>query len=247
MAPLEIKVTGSASAHQLAERATLVLHLQSVNLPTSEDALTGLRSKIDNLVETISPDCSSSSSPDTTNNAGFASYSLRSLDTNNYRNRQSEGTGGSFLSKSSSTYHMKYSASIEMHIDFADFNILNTFVTQCTGMEMVSIRRVDWHLTETTLGKLQGSARKRSAENALQRARDYAEVFAGLGAEDAVRRVRAVEVEDGKYEKSTSARVHYGKKQGAVVKFIQKNVELTYEPRDIVVEAEVDAKFVVED
>jgi uncharacterized protein YggE len=246
MAPLEIKVTGSASAHQPAERATLILHLNTGNHPTSEDALTALTSTINNLVVKFSPYCSSSNEPE---NIGIPSYSLYSLDTSNYRDRQSEGTSSSFLtSKASSTYHIKYAASIDLHVDFADFNILNTFVPQFTAMEMVSIRRVDWHLTETTLEELKGTARKRAAQNALQRARDYAEVFAGLGAEDAVGRVRAKEIkEEGKYEERTRTRVHVGKKMGGGMKFIQKNVELTYEPRDVVVNVDVEGKFVVED
>jgi uncharacterized protein YggE len=247
MAPLDIKVTGSASAHQLAELATLILHLNISDHPTADEALTALKNKINNLVTVISPHCSPSIDKD---HAGILSYSLRSLNTSNYQERRSDSGSTSFITSrsSSSTYHLKYHASIELHITFADFDVLNAFIPQFAAMDKVSITRVEWHLTETTLELLKGKARKKAVGNALQRARDYAEALPGLGAEDAVGRVRAKEVkEEGKYEEKTRARVHVGKQAGGGMKLIEKNVELTYEPREVVVEVEVEGKFVVED
>ncbi|KAF2022635.1 hypothetical protein EK21DRAFT_105677 [Setomelanomma holmii] len=71
-------------------------------------------------------------------------------------------------------------------------------------------------------------ARNYAAQNALRRARDYAEVFADLSAKDAVRRVKAVEIQ---------------RLNGRVV----DKEELQFEPENVRLEVKVTGKFVVEE
>lgn len=243
MSRLEINVTGSGSAFLLAERGTLELQVRSRPCNTTEEALTALTSTINELRKTIERHCSSSSEPNY--NAGITSYVMRGLDTSNHCERTHES---GFIMSSKSVSHTAYSASIALFIDFSDFTLLNKFATDFAAMENITVKRVDWHLTETTLTRLQGTARERAAENALQRARDYAKVFASLEADDARSRIKAVDVkEDKKYEQRTKSQSHYGEKKGGEMDVFQNREEMAFEPQDVVVEVGVHAKFVIRD
>jgi uncharacterized protein YggE len=113
-------------------------------------------------------------------------------------------------------------------------------------MENVRIERITWKLTDVTLESIEGGARKRAAQNALQRARDYAEVFADLSTEEAVRKVKAVDVKENQYyQQSTRPQLHYGKAQRAL-EMVMDKAELQFEPEDVRLEVKVDGTFVVE-
>ncbi|KAF2825400.1 hypothetical protein CC86DRAFT_42922 [Ophiobolus disseminans] len=241
----EINVTGTGSATRRAERATLVLQVHSRTCPTSDDASAALTTFINKLTESIGPYCPDDAGTGRIKgDAAISHYSIDIRDTNNHRERQSEPS--SFMISKASTYATSYSGRADLDIDFADFKLLNTLATQFSTTENVSIQRVIWHLTEATLASVESLARKEAAKNALQRARDYAEVFADISAEEAVHKVKVVVVTEGsKYEQRTRPQMHYGRKQSVKTKFLKEKAELTFEPVDIVVEVKVQGKFVV--
>lgn len=202
---------------------------------------------INKLVDTIAPYLprNDASSPNT-ENAAISHYFMDIRDSTNHHEKQS-GSGSSFMVSKASTYISTYSGRADLYIDFSDFNVLNTLATQFSVMDNVSIQRITWHLTEATLASVEEIARKGAAKNALQRARDYAEVFADVSAEDAVRKVKAENVtEVSKYEQSTKPQKYYSRKQSVKTKFIKEKAELHYEPEDVVVEVKVHGKFVVD-
>lgn len=248
MARLEINVTGTGSATRLAERGTLVLQLQSRSLPTKEEAAAALTTYTNKLIDTIAPYCSHDEATGRTkNDAAISHYFVDVRDTTNQREKQSDSGSSFIMSSTKATYITAHSARADMYIDFADFNALNSLVTQFSAMENVKIQRVTWHLTEATLTAMESSARKAAAKDSLQRARDYAEVFANLEADDAVRKVKAQDIrEASKYERSVRPQKHYGRKQSVKTTFKKEKAEMQFELMDIVIEVKVNGKFVVE-
>jgi uncharacterized protein YggE len=243
MARLEINVTGAGSAIRRAERGILVLQAHSQQLPTAEEASAIVASTAHELRNIIAPYCPQDEETGRTKeNAAIAHYSMSTLDTSSHRERRPNDT----KSDEEPKYDTTYSARAELNIKFSDFNLLDTLATQFSAMQNVRIQRITWKLTDATLTSIEGGARKRAAQNALQRARDYAEVFANLSADDAVLKVRAVDARESQYyQQSTRPRLHYGKGQrGSVV--AREDVTLTFEPEDVSLEVKVDGKFVVE-
>jgi hypothetical protein len=111
----------------------------------------------------------------------------------------------------------------------------------------VEIARIEWHLTDDVEASMHSEARKKAGADAVQRAHDYAGVFAGVESRDMARRVRAVQVkEDGNYRLSTGPQLHSTKtKLRGNEDF--KREELRFMPEDVRLSVCVEAVFVVED
>jgi uncharacterized protein YggE len=233
MAQLEIHVTGTGTATRRAERGILVLEAQSQQLPTAEEASAVVSSTANKIRETSG----------TKAGAAIAHYSMSTLDTSSNRERRpSQNKNIDEAPK----YDVTYSARAEFNIKFSDFSVLDKLATQFAAMDTVHIKRINWRLTNATLAAIEGGARKDAAQNALQRARNYAEVFADISEEDAARRVQAVDVkEDQYYQQSTKPQLHYGKKQ-RVYGTVVGRTELQFEPEDVRLDVKVSGKFIVE-
>ncbi|KAH7074177.1 hypothetical protein FB567DRAFT_536909 [Paraphoma chrysanthemicola] len=246
MARLEIHVTGSGSAIRRAERGILVLQAHSQQLATAEEAsatVTGTAHKLRNIIAPYCPQDEETGR--TKENAPIAHYSMSTLDTTSHRERIGRPTGEPRLTEPVK-YETTYSARVDLKIKFSDFNLLDTLATQFSAMQNVRIQQIDWRLTDATLASIEGGARKKAAQNALQRARDYAEVFANLSPEEAAAKVKAIDVKESQYlPQSTRPRLHYGKGQRMQV-VSRDDVALTFEPEDVSFEVKVDGKFVVE-
>jgi hypothetical protein len=244
MAPLEIHVTGTGTAIRRAERGILVLQAQSQQLATPEEASAVVTSTANKLRDAIAPYCpQDEETGHTKEDAAISHYSMSTLDTSSSRERRPAGNGAP---DQAPKYDVTYSACAEFNIKFSDFGALDKLATQFSAMENIRIHRITWALTDATLASIEGGARKRAGQDALQRARDYAEVFADLSTEDAVAKVKAIEVKESQYyQQSTRPQLHYGKKQrirGALL----ERAELQFEPEDVRLEIKVEGKFVVE-
>jgi hypothetical protein len=244
MAPLEIHVTGAGTAIRRAERGILILQAQSQQLATPEEASAAITSTANILRDAIAPYCPQDEETGLTrNDAAISHYSMSTLDTSSSRERRPAGNS---TVDQAPKYDITYSARAEFNIKFSDFDVLDKLATQFSAMENTRIHRITWALTDATLKSIEGGARKRAAQDALQRARDYAEVFADLSTEDAVARVKAIEVKESQYyEQSTKPQLHYGKKQRIMGQVLER-AELQFEPEDVRLEVKVNGKFVVE-
>lgn len=242
MTRLEIHVTGTGTAIRRAERGILILKAHSNQLATAEEASSVVTSTANKLRDMIAPYCPQDETTGQTKpDSPIAHYSMSTLDTSSHRERRPDSPSGE-----RSTYDTTYSARAEFNIKFSDFSVLDKLATQFSAMDNTRIERITWHLTDVTFHSIQGGARKRAAEDAIQRARDYAEVFAGVPAEELKTRVRAVEAkENNYYQQSTRPQLHYGKAQ----RFrgtMEDAQELQFQPEDVRLEVKVDAKFIVE-
>jgi uncharacterized protein YggE len=242
MAPLEINVTGTGTAIHRAERATLVLQAQAQQCPTAQEASSVVTTAANELRNAIMPYCP----PDeetgrAKEDAAVSHYSMSTLDTSSRRDVRPRTAGVGRTSELDITY----SARGNFNIKFTKFDVLEKLTTQFSAMDGVRILRIDWHLTDATLASTEADARKRAAQNALQRARDYAEVFANLSAEGAVERVQAVDVRESGYGQQTSRQQRQIRKQMMSGPVTEKT-EMLFEPEDVILEVKIDAKFVVE-
>jgi hypothetical protein len=236
---LEINVTGSGTAIHRAERGILVVQARSAHVNTAEEATQIVTSTATSIRELISPHCPQDEEQGRTESSSAIShYSMSTLDTNMQHDRRTTAVG------EKSQYDMSYSASAQFNIKFSNFTILDTLATQLSAMENVRVESVSWRLTDATQHAITSTARKAAAHDAIQRARDYAEVFAGLSADEATRKVRAVCIdESGYYTTSTKPQLHYGKSQRTIKE--RKSTELQFQPEDVRLEARVSGKFVV--
>ncbi|KAH7381222.1 hypothetical protein DE146DRAFT_681775 [Phaeosphaeria sp. MPI-PUGE-AT-0046c] len=243
MARIEINVTGTGSAIRRAERGILVLQAQSQYLPTAEEASASVVSTANALREAIAPYCPQDElTGSIQENAAISHYSMSTLDTSNHRERRPDP--GDKYEKA--IYDTLYNARADFNIKFSDFSALDKLATQFSAMPNVRIQGIQWKLTDATLASIEGGARKKAAQNALQRARDYAEVFADLSTEEAARKVRAVDVrESSHYQQSTRPQLHYGKTRRGHGEVVGRE-ELRFEPEDVSLEVKVEGKFVVE-
>ena len=245
--PLEINVTGSGTAIRKAERGILVVQAQSSHVATAEEATHIVTSAAAAVRDLISPHCPQDEEEGRTqSDSAISHYSMSTLDTNMHHDRRSTAIG------EKSQFDMSYSASAKFNIKFSDFTVLDTLATQLSAMENIRVESVDWRLTDKTQHSITSTARKAAAHDAIQRARDYAEVFANLSTEEAERKVKAVLIEENSfYTTSTKPQLHYGKsrhygRSGRVPRE-SKSTELQFQPEDVRLEVKVTGKFVVEE
>lgn len=235
-------MTGTGTAIHRAERGILILQASSNPVATTEQASAIITATAKKLREAIAPYCPQDEETGRTKEgAAIAHYSMSTMNTschNDYARRRNEPE----TSKSEPTY----SAKAEFNIKFSDFAVLDKLTTQFSAMENVRIDRIDWRLTDATLHSIEGGARKGAARDAIQKARDYAEVFAGISAEEAKTRVKAVEVKESRmYQQITRPQLHYGKAQ-RVRETVLDTTELQFEPEDVRLDVSIDGTFRVD-
>lgn len=242
MAPLQIHVTGTGTAIRRAERGILKLKAETQNVRTAEEASSILTATANKIRDAISPYCPQDEQTGRTReDAGISHYSMSTVHTSSHREKRP------YKANEEATYDTSYYARAEFSIKFSDFSALDKLATQFSAMQNISIDRIDWKLTDATLDAIKGGARELAARNAIQKARDYAEVFAGLGADELETKVKAVVVTENQYyEQSTRPQLHYGKMQRARGEEVVDRRELQFEPEDVRLEVKIDGRFQVE-
>ncbi|ORY17257.1 hypothetical protein BCR34DRAFT_555731 [Clohesyomyces aquaticus] len=231
---LEINVTGTGYAIRSSERAILVLQAQSDQVATPKEASAALASTTKAIRDVITPHCPQDKTTGRTyEGAPIAHYSTSTMDTSFHKERAApDGT----------TFPTLYSARQEFHIKFADFDLLDSLAMELSSMKNVKIQKIDWRLTDATSESIHNIARKAAAKNAITKAHDYAEVFAGVKTEDLSEKVKAMDIsERSYYNQSTTPQLHHGKGQ----RFVKREKELQFQPEDVRLEVQVTAKFVV--
>jgi len=235
MAPLEISINGTGTSIHAAERAILSLNAQSEQLATQAAASEVVTATANALREIIMPFCPQDEATGRTlPDAPIVHYSMSTMDTTSHPHRDND----------SKIAEHRYSARAEFKIKFQDFGVLNNLATRFSAMQNIKISRIDWSLTDVTFDSIKGGTRKRAAQDAIQRAWDYAAVFADIAADDLKKKVRPVSVnEQGYYQQGTRPQLHYGKGMRG---HRTTTEELQFEPEDVRLEVTVNAKFVVE-
>lgn len=238
MAQLEMHLTGTGIAILPPERAILVLSLHSQEQSKPKDAIANVTATAKVVRDYLAPHCPQDQVTGAiAEDAAISHYSTSTLETNNIKRECGTKDNGD------TKYETFYYARAEFHIKFAHFGILNLVATQLSAMKNIEVRRVEWKLTDDTYDSIKSGARKGAAEDALQRAYDYAETFAGVLPGDMKRKVRAVDVKESSYY-NTSTRPQLHARKGARG-MRSDSADFQFMPEDVRLEVKVDAKFVV--
>ncbi|KAK9793532.1 putative SIMPL domain-containing protein [Seiridium cardinale] len=237
---MEIKLTGTGTT---AERAILNVSASSHEVQTATIASSQVTSTAKAIRELITPHCPDNPSEQMPSTTAISHYSMSSLQTNS----QIQRLPRSHTTDPQPEPKIVYTARADFTIKFADFSVLNELATKLSTMENVSIKRIDWHLTDATTDSIKAGTRKAAAKDAIARARDYAEVFGGMTAEEAIKQTIPLSVvESAHYQLSSKPQLHYGKAL-RLATVDRTSEELHFEPEDIRLEVKVEATFKVVD
>ncbi|PIG69420.1 hypothetical protein AARAC_005256 [Aspergillus arachidicola] len=151
---LTIHTIGTSTLHRLAERAVIDLDISSdgSDQSTVSQDVTRTSNRLQSLLKEIAP---KQDSGDPTPEAPTGSYLPWDHDKQEHRARV-------------------YTARTNFEVKFRDFSKLGEFVSDVAKDPLVSVRDVDWQLTDDTKQQLGQECRKLAVWDALAKAKDYA-------------------------------------------------------------------------
>ncbi|KAI5249374.1 hypothetical protein E4T43_00760 [Aureobasidium subglaciale] len=217
VAPLTIAVTGIAIIPKKAERALLDVEISSTGFSRafiSEEVQLSCRRLEDLLRKT-------SAANDTQTARDSATY-------------------GTVLKNAQRVY----STSVTFDIRIRDFNKLGTFASQVAVLPYTLIHSVRWALTSTTRQAHESQLRSMAAEDALERAKDYAKAL-GLSA---VWPVEVKEAQWGSHDPNAVMKVQ--EKAMDMRRPVSDSdpafADLFFEPEEVTMSTRIDCKFEAE-
>ena len=177
MAPIEISVTGSSSIQRHPERAFLTLRVSSTG-PSQATVSQEVTLRSNGINQLLNELATKSETEQATSDAPVTDFSV------------------GFLKSWSELPHDKkgqprervYHAQVNINAYFRDFGKLSEVVAQLLALPNVEISGITWQLTKPTRKALGSESRKLAMLDAVERARDYADVVG--------REVFAVEIDD---------------------------------------------------
>ncbi|KZP25811.1 hypothetical protein FIBSPDRAFT_855442 [Athelia psychrophila] len=168
MAPVTIHVEGQSTISRLAERAAMSVDISSEGpaQDTVSTAVTATARKLQSELDELRP-LTEGGGGEVSPDAPISFYALEALSTWSRADTDREGkaTGG-----------RTYGARTHFDITFRDFARLGAMTDMLAKMPLVSVKGVTWTLTEGTEKLLAVQSRREALEDAVQRARDFADV-----------------------------------------------------------------------
>jgi uncharacterized protein YggE len=223
MTPTVINIEGHATLNHIAERAALTLdisdqsHSQSV---TSNQVLMTLN----DIQTTIEKSCTRLENGNISPEAPVSWYSTESLSTSSEDEYIDDKRTGKTI----------YSARTSIEIRFRDFAKLGEMVAYFSTMAFVSIRAVEWKLTNEKQAELEEQARFAALRHAIKRAKGYASI---IGREN----VTPIKIEDDRNVYSSGMRKQLGRR--AMTASSEVGVGIDFEPQLIEVKASLEVQF----
>lgn len=159
-----ISVVGSASINRNPERAILSVNVRSsgTNQATVAGNIKTTANKVKEMISDLMPtDESGEATPD----AAITHWSMSNLSSSSY-----DRTDGG-------TKTTEYSSYTSFSVKFRDFDKLGTLTSELALVPFVEISNVSWKLTDATSESLASEVRLMAAQNAIDRATDYAKAF----------------------------------------------------------------------
>ena len=166
MAPLEFKVTGSATVTRRAERCTLTLAISSSG-PSQGEVSQNVKSTtitVNVLLKELAP---KDKYGDPTPSAVIAVFSMTPLRTCTWIPQNNDGNR---------TPRRQYNANVRFEVIFQNFIKLGEVIATVSKMPHVEIENMDWRLTDATRANLASEVRNNAMQDAVDKARDYAKV-----------------------------------------------------------------------
>jgi uncharacterized protein YggE len=219
--PLTIIVNGNSSITRTAERAIVNIQVSTEgnDQETVSKEVTSTSKALQKLFDELAPKTDSGQPiPE----APVTSWTMRSLYTGSYRPRDAQGVD----------LERKYTANTAFELEFRDFSKLGAVTMQLLAMPNVSLYETTWRLTEETKESLGSQSRKEAMQDAMLKAKDFAEA-AGC------KEVTPFEISDGYlsvvFGRDTPQRA---RQFGAA-----EDTELSFAPEDVQLKSDVTVKF----
>ncbi|KAE8355895.1 hypothetical protein BDV28DRAFT_16738 [Aspergillus coremiiformis] len=161
---LTIHTVGTSTLHRQAERAVITLDVSSDgnDQSTVSQDVTRTSSRLQSLLKAIAP---KQESGDPTTDAPVTFWTMSSIST------------GSYIPWDHDKEEHRarvYTARTNFEVKFRDFSKLGEFVSDVASDPFVSVRDIDWQLTDETKQQLGQENRKLAVWDALAKAKDYA-------------------------------------------------------------------------
>ncbi|THY67426.1 hypothetical protein D6C97_00810 [Aureobasidium pullulans] len=236
VAPLTIAVTGIAIIPKRAERALLDVEISATGFSRafiSAEVQLSCR-RLEDILRKISP---ANDSQLARESATIAHWSMTSLKTTSHLPTDQYGT----VLKNAQRV---YSTSVSFDIRIRDFSKLGTFASQVSTLPYTLIHSVRWALTSTTRQAYESKLRAMAAEDALERAKDYAKAL-GL---TAVWPVEVKEAQWGSHDPNAVMKVQ--EKAMDMRRPVSDSdpafADLFFEPEEVTMSTRIDCKFEAE-
>lgn len=163
--PPTIKVIGSAVINRQPERALLSFDVRSTGTDQAQVAnnINSTANKVKQMLNDLMP---TTGSGEATPDAPITHWSMSNL---------SSGTIERTSQENKIVTH--FTSSTGFSVKFRDFDRLGTVISELAIVPCVEISNVSWMLTDATSASLASEVRLMAAQNAIERATDYAKAF----------------------------------------------------------------------
>lgn len=134
----------------------------------------------------------------------------------------------------------QYNAHITFEVKFADFTVLGNLCTQLANMPFVSVRTIEWGLTDKTKASLVGLSRKLAVGDAVSKAQDFA---AAVGRSSVI----AVEIntDSAGFGRPTGGLFGTARARGTGAAVAEEDA-LNFEPEEVDMSCSIQVKFEAE-
>jgi len=238
MPPLIINVSGISTISRRAERAVVSIYVSSSGYDQQQVAaeVTATSKTLQSTLRKLSNNDAPPGSIETDSAAPITHWSMNTLSTSSYMIYHDNDRTKQDSERNKSR---QYNAHITFEIKFADFTVLGDVSTELAKMQFVSVRNIDWRLTDKTKASLVGMSRKLAVEDAVSKARDFA---AAVGKST----VHAVEINTdsdgfGRSSNMFGATRVYGAGAAAA-----EEDSLNFEPEEVEMSCSIQVKFEAE-
>ena len=228
MAPVTIVVEGSSILYRRAERAVMSISVSSEgkNQEKVSSEVTQTSNSLQAMLRDLAP---RTENGEPAARAAVTHWTMRSLSTGSYVPYTDKGNKS----------ERKFTASTSFEVKFRDFAKLGTVATTLSSMPHVSIRSIDWRLTDKTKDGLGSQARKDAIGDAMKKAQDYAEAIGGG-------KLAPFEVTEGAALNAASAYQPQQRLMAVRASGGAYGDELNFEPEDVSVVSNITVKFSAE-
>jgi len=225
MAPLEITVEGLSSIHRHAERGVISVAVSSdgSSKETVSQEVTSTSNLLQQMFKELAPKTETGTA---TSDAPITVFSMGSIQSWSRIQYDKDNQPGP----------RQYHASSSFEVIFRDFEKLGDVASSLFAMPHVDITSISWRLTDETRESLGSETRKAAMLNAIQKARDYAEVIG--------REVVAVKITDSGY--SAGGRTKQTARRAVGSGIVAPPNGLALEPEEVVLSGSVQVQFATE-
>jgi uncharacterized protein YggE len=173
MSPLIINVSGNSTISRRAERAVVSIYVSSSGHDQQQVAaeVTTTAKDLQSRLRPLSKEGAPPGSVKSGSEFPITHWSMNTLSTSSYMIYHDNHHAKQDSERKKSR---QYNAHITFDVKFADFTLLGNICTQLASMQFVSIRTIEWRLTDKTKASLVGLSRKLAVDDAVSKATDFA-------------------------------------------------------------------------